>query len=115
MFNIPSILLLVAILFISDTYDRAIQKIIRLLSKIIILKSFIGSVLGLYMMSKHLDNKESWKEVDGISTMVITLLELLGFIVGVYIAKQTKKIIQIVDLEFSEKHWTNYVEITERF
>jgi len=114
MLNTPSILLLMAILFISETNDRAIQKKIRLISKVLVFKSVIGSVLVLYLMSQHLDTENNWKERDGISSMIMTILELLGFIVGVFVAKQTKKILQIVDIEFSERHWSNYVEITEK-
>ena len=65
-------------------------------------------------MSQHLDTGNNWKENDGISSIVMTMLELLGFIVGVYIAQQTKEILQIIDVEFTEKHWSHYVEISEK-
>lgn len=65
-------------------------------------------------MSQHLDTGNNWKENDGISSIVMTMLELLGFIVGVFVAKQTREILLIVDLGFSEKYWSHYVEIIEK-
>jgi len=116
-FNIPSILLLAGILLLSNAFDRSIQKKIRLLSIIYILKSFVGTLivgLSTYNYIKSLKTTE-WNDSKILLPIIFCLIEFLNVLLGIFMARKTKQIIQILELEFFNKEWSNYFQINSEF
>ena len=100
---------------LSNSYDRTVQKRIRLLAIILVVKSFIGATLAIYSTNKHIKLTEGWKDPKGYGLVITSSLELLGFLLGIFMSRKTKQVVQILELEFFNKEWSNYFQINSEF
>jgi len=95
----------------ADTFERKDHVQRRKIFNLAIFKSLVETIVLSFMIYNYWKNGIIWNS-SGIILCVTAVLDLVYFALGIYILRNTREVIQILDLDIYSREMSSYFQIS---